>query len=729
MEKNNDDILNKVKKLVVGERDELGNGALSMVNEMLNLLGSLVSPFTQVQNSAIELAKTVGLSSKSIMQTSKRLLELNSRAELSASYGVSNKEILDLQETLLTSIGRNVRIDEVGFNRPDLNDEFYDSALENTIAAYELIGGQKLGELVAGYDRIGKTTKSAAKVTGKLFYEASKYGINFQEYSKNFISNLNMAQKLNFRNGVDGLREMARRATELKQDMSQVAQFAEKVGTVTGAVETAAQLQVLGGSFAAMANPLAMLNESLVNPENLQKRLINMTESLAVYDPSTHQVRMNAVDRQRVRRAAEAMGVNPDNLLTQALAQGRRREIEKQMTGFGGMSDDVKNLLKNVGEIDEETGVAGATINGKFRSIGEISSSSKLQEDLIAETRSESDDVKQIVKSVMGIEKEIAARREGLKNEAARNVIKKNAFGESTIDLVKRQVENVTPEVSRGAGKVDMIGRWRDPLIVAITNAFTEPLKAIDKFNGTNPEKFGEEIENSIKKAFGNNELTNILAPELKSAGTWAANLAKSLNDFTKKYGADFFAPLKDTIPEANLEPGRTTTNDETLKQATAGSSTIEATQSRAEIDRAAATITASNVGRNGYEDVFKSWEGTYLAPVAPILRSLSKEGVKVTIITGNDTSIPSATVSQPTASITGGNGQTQGTNNGENQTITINLNGEFKFVGQGGEVITKQNLEEIINNSPSVQKALANMIDAAKEEIIKRNGHKKHLQ
>ena len=719
-----EEIEKKIKELLSKDRGSEGisSGALGMVNGVLKVLEGLVRPFSMVQNSAIELAKTVGLSSQSIMKSSKRLIELNSKAGLSVSYGISNEEIIDLQKTLMTSIGRNIRIDEAGINRPDLNDENYDSALENSIAAYGLIGAQ-LGEFVAGYDRIGKTAKAAAKDTGKLFYEASKYGLNFQEYSKTFISNLGMAQRMNFRNGVDGLREMARRATEIKQDMSQVAQFAEKVGTVTGAVETAAQLQVLGGSFATLANPLAMLNESLVNPENLQKRLINMTESMAVYDPMTHQVRMNAVNRQKLRRAAEAMGVNPDNLLTQAFSQGRRREIERQMTGFGGMDESVKTLLKNIGEIDEETGVAGATVNGKFRSIGEIASSPRLQEELIEETRSESEDVKLIAKSVMGIEKQITGRRSALKNEAARSVVKPGVFGKSTIDVAQREVENINPELIYGAGKLDSISRMFDPTSIAYHGAFIEPLKAVAAFNGENAEKFGEELSNSLKNALGDNELTKFLAPELKSAGTWAANLAASFNEFTKKYGAYFFAPLKDNTL-TTVEQGRdvTTTTQNVLTEASnraTNNTTLPPVQSRGNLSNAANAISTASVGNNGgvFDSVLKNLEGTYLEPVIMPLKTLHDEN-KVRIIENNG-SIPSIIVSQPIASSTGNN-QTQGAGAGENHVITINLNGEFKFVGDKGE-ITAKDIEELMENHTQFKEAITNMVKKASEELAKR--------
>jgi hypothetical protein len=174
------------------------------------------------------------------------------------------------------------------------------------MAGAKLVGPEMMSQITTGYDKLGISMKSAGKAVGKLFKEAGEYGINFQLYSKNFANNLAMAQTYTFRNGVDGLKEMARKATEIRQDMQQVARFADKVGTVTGAVETAARLQVLGGSFTAMANPLAMLNESLTDMNGLQDRLTEMTKGAATYNSATHQIDIDPLTRMRIKAAAEA---------------------------------------------------------------------------------------------------------------------------------------------------------------------------------------------------------------------------------------------------------------------------------------------------------------------------------------------------------------------------------------------------------------------------------------
>ena len=439
--------------------------ASKLFNGWLQDMGKLVSPFSKVQSAAIELAKAVGYAGSSIYSMSERMIAQNKALALSMNYNMSNEEMFRMQTQVLSKLGRNVAIDNVERVYKNQNGEVIDtgfggSEIENLVAATKVFGQETVADLVAGFDRIGKSMNSAAKASGKVFKQAGEYGINLQKYTQNFVGNLEMAQKFNFRNGVKGLQEMARKATEIRQDMQQISRFAEKVGSVEGAIETASRLQVLGGSFASLANPLAMLNESLTNVEGLQDRFNKMTANAAYYDAGRREIRMDPVERLKLMRAAEAMGVDAGNLIDQAYAQARRGEIQGQMRGYGGFSDEVAKLLPNVGEIDNETGLAGATINGEFKTLGQIAASPELQKKLIEETRTESEDIKEIAKSVMGIQDLLEGRQKQMENEVAANKIKPGVLGG------KSSVENVVSAIIDGYNQdlITAVGRIEFPI-------------------------------------------------------------------------------------------------------------------------------------------------------------------------------------------------------------------------------------------------------------------------
>lgn len=691
------------------------SGALGMVVGMAEGLAASIRPFTQVQTAAAELAKSIGLSSKSIMSTATRTIEQNRKMQLSMSYNISTPEMINLQGTLMSKLGRNVAIDQVGTVERNANGEVvnpnFDSDIENLIAASKVFGEENVGNIVAGFDKLGISMKSAAKATGKLYKEAGEYGINLKKYTENFTSNLQMAQMYNFRNGVNGLKEMARKATEIRQDMKQIASFADKVGTVTGAVETAANLQVLGGSFAALSNPLAMLNESLTDMNGLQDRFSQMTQGAATYNSVTHQIEMDPVTRQLMKRAAQSMGVDPNNFIDQAYAQARRTEIERQIdtNGIGGIRDDVLKLLPNVAEIDSETGVAGATIGGEFRTLSEIASMPELQDQLIEETRSESEDIKVIAKSVMTIEEKVAGFRSQAENEEARNKIIPGAVsGLSSYEIASRVLnEEFTPKVIDSARKIDLFTESIDVFLQSIgARATIGGVKAADAvINSESPQQARGVVEEEFKKLFGDSDLANSVSSFVGSVSEWANKLVSKVNGYTTDAAGVSITPAKNDNTHAGQDgretplAARSTAESDLRAQASYSVSNGSNQTIRPGAQSEVALARAAYAGTNETETIpFEQFVQELIKDAAPI-RPTGENGVK---FSENQQSLPQAQVAPTT------NGQSQPASQGQNgstngtYSYNLNLSGNLTMdiSGDNGKIGTADIMKLLENNS-----------------------------
>ena len=689
------------------------SGALGMVVGMAEGLAASIRPFTQVQTAAAELAKSIGLSSKSIMSTATRTIEQNRKMQL--SYNISTPEMINLQGTLMSKLGRNVAIDQVGTVERNANGEVvnpnFDSDIENLIAASKVFGEENVGNIVAGFDKLGISMKSAAKATGKLYKEAGEYGINLKKYTENFTSNLQMAQMYNFRNGVNGLKEMARKATEIRQDMKQIASFADKVGTVTGAVETAANLQVLGGSFAALSNPLAMLNESLTDMNGLQDRFSQMTQGAATYNSVTHQIEMDPVTRQLMKRAAQSMGVDPNNFIDQAYAQARRTEIERQIdtNGIGGIRDDVLKLLPNVAEIDSETGVAGATIGGEFRTLSEIASMPELQDQLIEETRSESEDIKVIAKSVMTIEEKVAGFRSQAENEEARNKIIPGAVsGLSSYEIASRVLnEEFTPKVIDSARKIDLFTESIDVFLQSIgARATIGGVKAADAvINSESPQQARGVVEEEFKKLFGDSDLANSVSSFVGSVSEWANKLVSKVNGYTTDAAGVSITPAKNDNTHAGQDgretplAARSTAESDLRAQASYSVSNGSNQTIRPGAQSEVALARAAYAGTNETETIpFEQFVQELIKDAAPI-RPTGENGVK---FSENQQSLPQAQVAPTT------NGQSQPASQGQNgstngtYSYNLNLSGNLTMdiSGDNGKIGTADIMKLLENNS-----------------------------
>lgn len=365
------------------------SGLMGGFKKMYNAVNDLTKPYQKVDAAASKYAKTLGMTKAGMDSLAKTSLS-NVSSKLAAEYNVSTAELLEAQSNYMKATGRNIRVDS--------NDQ-------ESMAAMKAMGGNG-NELAALYDNFGVSMESTADHVGKMFSDASKQGLSFEKYSDNVAKNIKIAQNYTFKNGLKGLESMAKKATAMKMDMQQVAALADKVSTVEGAIDVSSQLQVLGGPFAQLADPLGMLNEGLNDMEGLQDRLIKMVGGLGSFDKETGEVKVSSFNKQRIKAASQAMGVDYGTIMESVNAQARRGEISKQIAASetaSGFDDDMKELIMNSGTIKD--GKAGVSINGKFKSVDELTAQD--YEALQAESRTETEDIKVMAKSLQSIEEKI----------------------------------------------------------------------------------------------------------------------------------------------------------------------------------------------------------------------------------------------------------------------------------------------------------------------------------
>ena len=385
-----DDDLNKFSKTT-----RILEEAVGQVNAIYNEVKRLTDPWAKADHAASKYVKTVGMAKKGMADLRRDTLINTTKNGLAHKYNIDPTELLEAQTNYIKGIGRNVRLS---------------NADQENMAAMRAVTGGKGTELASLYENFGVSMSDTADHVGKMFSDASKEGILFETYAENVSKNIKIAQNYTFKNGLKGLESMAKKATALKLDMQQVAAFADKVSTVEGAIDVSAKLQVLGGPFAAMADPLGMLNEGLNDMEGLQDRLIKMVKGMGSFDKSTGEVNVSSFNKRRIKEAANAMGISYDNLMESVNADAKRGEIKKQISASATASalpEEMKELIMNSGTFKD--GKAGVSIRGQFKSLDELSGDD--YEALQKETQTESEDIKDIAANL----RSLVDTREGLK--------------------------------------------------------------------------------------------------------------------------------------------------------------------------------------------------------------------------------------------------------------------------------------------------------------------------
>ena len=707
-----------------------GIGPLSRrIIGVVDSLAEMVSPLAAVQEGMLDIIRAAGMAGSSAMAMSKRLIEANKNLSLSMNYGISNREVMQMQARLMAGTERNLQI---SYNQKTFQDENgkiikqLSPDVEDLAAMNRVFGTEITTDIISKYDRLGKSLSSAAKATGKIYKQAGEYGINLQKYTSNFVDNLEMAQRYNFRNGVNGLMQMARKATEIRQDMRQIASFADKVGTVTGAVETAANLQVLGGAFTQMANPLAMLNESLTNVEGLQDRLNVMAKNAAYYDKRKHEVRMDPTTRILMKRAAEAMGLDANNFIDQAFAETRRNVIKEQMQGLGGLDEKVQKLLPNVGVIDSETGLAGANINGEFKSIYEISQDKKLQDKLIEENTSQADDIKSIAKSVMSIQKMVEGRKEQIRNAEALTkykdgIINGVSIWDAAFDALGKFDDKT---IEAAAERLDFIGENIAGVFFSSIKGFAADLMrpfaagSMDEFK----QQIGDTISNLLPEGIVQTTVTNI-TDEIADV---VHNVSKKIEEYTLKTIDTGFVSRVTASPENiakestavinnyfNLDPNRLLETQAINFSSFQPVSEMGTATAASPVAAAVVDISEQvrQLAANGDKPIIIQADGS--RSVTDILASYFAQGQ---FIRENENTQPTQTVF-PSATRTETTAPTiTGTQDAGKRDINLNLGGQLQVIvnNSNGKTIETFDLMEMLRQNPNLLRELTN--DIAKE-------------
>lgn len=273
-------------------------------------------------------------------------------SELSRRYGVTYEELTKYQQGYATETGRAVQLSKDNYG--------------SIAAISKQIGEENAIGYLSEIDKLGISIEDATDQISSLMNVSKKTGVTAAKASQNFTKNLKLAQSYTFRNGVDGIEKMTVLSTKLRLDMDSIARIADNISTPEGAIESAAKLQVLGGSFANLSNPIALLNEGLNDMEGLTERIVKMFSGKGVFNTKTGQVDIGSMDKTFIKRAAEALGADANEMLNLVYQRVRQNAISKQISVGAGFDDETKSLIESIAQFNKKTGQFEVTYTDQY---------------------------------------------------------------------------------------------------------------------------------------------------------------------------------------------------------------------------------------------------------------------------------------------------------------------------------------------------------------------------
>lgn len=354
--------------------------------EMDTELMHTIRHWVEVDKAASKYAKTLAMTKTGMDNLRKSSMKNVIQGRIGYDFGMNAEDLIEAQQKYAQSIGRTIKL--------GMDDS-------RTLAAITSVFGDQ-SDMFNEFDKFGVSMEGVGTHMGKMFSEASKNGISLERYANNVKQGMAIANTYTFKEGLKGMEAMAKRAASIKMDMQQVQSFADAFGNVENAIQSSAKLQVLGGPFAAGADAIGLLNDSLNDLESLEKKMEGFTAGMGTLNKQTGEVDISTFNRLRLKQYAEVTGQDFGKVMEVARRQAMKGEIESALqksSNYASLDDDFKELIKNTATF--KNGEAGVTINGEFKKISDLTAND--QQTLIEETRSQSDDIKSIAKDVRSL--------------------------------------------------------------------------------------------------------------------------------------------------------------------------------------------------------------------------------------------------------------------------------------------------------------------------------------
>lgn len=437
--------------------NEISNGA----QQIYASLKKTLEPWAKANQEAMSYARTMGMSQKTADAYLANTVSWASKNNIGLLFNKTTDELIKMQGKYSEVVGRNIQLTS--------------EQKKDMLALETIIGEDGMLDIANNLENFGLGMSDSAEFVKKTYDEATKKGIAASKLTKTIRENIKMAQNYSFKNGLEGLSNMARKAVELKTDMSFVNGFIDKVSTVEGAITTGANLQVLGGNYAIGSDPISMLHESLNNVEGLFDRAVGMAQGKVFYNNDTGNFEMGAMDRYLMKQAATQMGIDPSKMIDVAFRKASLDRIEGQAKLNSNISNDeeMMSLVKNLATWDN--GKAVVDIDGKSVNVEDLKKEHK--DKLEAMQRTDSQNLQEMAIHLRSMNEIISGTQKEINNEQA-NIT--SGIAQGINNILKTNTEMLDNVAKIGAWFNVINGSWTT--LFGILTVINGSLRTINGF-------------------------------------------------------------------------------------------------------------------------------------------------------------------------------------------------------------------------------------------------------
>ena len=315
-----------------------------MSNDVGTIYNIVKKGYGQVKNylGLFEMDKSMRMSALQMGILSKQTDSFRASIEgafnQTADMGVKFEEVAQAQSAFSDALGRNQMLGKSG--------------LINImqIGKSTNMGAEAASQMAAEFQDVGYSAEDTGKYIEQTMNDAHKMGLNSSKVIKNIKQNFKLLNRYQFKDGVKGFAKMAETATKLGVKMDMVGAMADKLFNVEGAVEMSAQLQVMGGAWAQMADPMKLMWQARNDMDGLTNSIANAAAQ-SMHLAKDGSIQLSALEMQRLKKIAEDTGVSYDDIVTSGRKMFAIQKAQSQIPFH--MSDDMKEYLGAIAKFDK----------------------------------------------------------------------------------------------------------------------------------------------------------------------------------------------------------------------------------------------------------------------------------------------------------------------------------------------------------------------------------------
>lgn len=329
-----------------------------VIDVSLNGLLSLFDPRSMLSmlKATKQTAFQMGLTGKNAQTLEK---SIRSAAPYASQLGVSIEHLSKLQGAYSKSLGRNVILTKEG-----------NQAMAGLATAAGMTDESAV-EFANNMDLFNVSLVDSAKVFEGFINEATEGGLNAEASVENLQKSLKVAQSYQFKDGIKGVERMAMFATKMKIDMEAMSQSADKAFNPEGAIDMAAQMQVMGGEFAKMADPMQLMFKARNDMEGFTKDMAKASSEFVEVNEKG-EMSIAAYQKDRLRNIAQATGLSMEQLQTMAYQQKKIQMIAKE-TSITNPKD--LETIETLAQFSQEKGGFTLNVGGTEKLVKDITQS------------------------------------------------------------------------------------------------------------------------------------------------------------------------------------------------------------------------------------------------------------------------------------------------------------------------------------------------------------------